>query len=321
MNEYKFKDLINGIENLPKELLNYNSILYRIHDYGLNKDYIGTTKYGLPGRLYDRTYGHVTYFLHKNKTKLRGMYENINNRLEDFSIIIEYTTSPDNYDLILQKETELIRKFDSVLFGYNVSIDGKPGWKEGTVCVNDGTYDLYIYPDDVERFVESGFKVGSCKHNFLKGFIWINNGKESKLIDPEDYELFKLEGYYKGNLTSPNKGKIWINNGIDSKLVDKSDLDSLQDIGFNSFGRIEGPRRSRGKYDPLKKRKIVNNGEKELRILLNEVDQFLKDHSDFKLGRIKGKILINNGKILKFINKNDLSIYLSKGFNLGKIKE
>lgn len=92
MNEYKFKDLINGIENLPKELLNYNSILYRIHDYGLNKDYIGTTKYGLPGRLYDRTYGHVTYFLHKNKTKLRGMYENINNRLEDFSIIIEYTT-------------------------------------------------------------------------------------------------------------------------------------------------------------------------------------------------------------------------------------
>lgn len=103
---------------------------------------------------------------------------------------------------------------------------------------------------------------------------------------------------------------------MNTKLVNKSDLDSLQDIGFNSFGRIEGPRRSRGKYDSLKKRKIVNNGEKELRILLNEVDQFLKDHSDFKLGIIKGKILINDGKILKFINKNDLS----KGFNLGKIK-
>ena len=28
MESYEFKLLINGIENLPKELLNYNSVLY-----------------------------------------------------------------------------------------------------------------------------------------------------------------------------------------------------------------------------------------------------------------------------------------------------
>ena len=52
MKEFKFKDLINGIENLPKDILNYNSILYRIYDKSTNKSYVGTAKYGLPGRLY-----------------------------------------------------------------------------------------------------------------------------------------------------------------------------------------------------------------------------------------------------------------------------
>lgn len=79
INEYKFKDLINGIENLPQELLNYNSVLYRIHDYGTNRDYIGTAKYGLPGRLYDRFYGHVTYYKYANNTKCKGMYYNMTN--------------------------------------------------------------------------------------------------------------------------------------------------------------------------------------------------------------------------------------------------
>ena len=64
------------------------------------------------------------------------MYKNINDRIDDFSLIVEYVTSPENYEVVLQKETELIKKFDSVLHGYNVSVDGKPGWKEGTVCVN-----------------------------------------------------------------------------------------------------------------------------------------------------------------------------------------
>lgn len=322
--EYKFIQLINGIENLPKELLNYNSILYRIHDYGTNKNYIGTAKYGLPGRLYDRFYGHVVYYKNLNENKLKGMYKNINDRTDDFSLIVEYVTSPENYEVVLQKETELIKKFDSVLHGYNVSVDGKPGWKEGTVCVNNGVYDLYIYPEDINRFLEEGFSIGSCKHSFLKGFIWINNGIESRLIDPEDYELFKKDGFIKGNLISPNKGKVWMNNGSVSKLVNKSEIDSIKQLGFNNFGRIEEkPRNSRGKYDPSKKRRSVNNGDKELRILVDEVDEFLKNNPNFKLGKIKGKILVSNenSRISKFIDKKDLDDYMSKGFKQGKLNK
>ena len=316
MIEYKFKDLINGIENLPKELLNYNSILYRIFDAGTNKNYIGTAKYGLPGRLYDRGYGHVVYYQHLNKTKLKGMYYNIHERLDDFYLIIEYETSPDNYSIVLQKETEYIKKYDSVLFGYNVSIDGKSGWKEGTVCVNDGTYDLYVYPEDVDRFLNNGFKKGSCKHFFLRGTIWVNNGIESRMIDPNELELFKLDGYTEGSLIKPNKDKIWVNDGEKSRLINKSELISPEFEDF-SLGRIEPPRKKRGKYDPSKKKRLVNNGEDEKYVLASEIDKFLKENPTYSLGRCK--ILINNplSGVSKFINKSELDDYLQDGFQLG----
>lgn len=42
--KFKFMDLINDIENLPDELLTYDSILYRINDSFNGKNYIGTAK-------------------------------------------------------------------------------------------------------------------------------------------------------------------------------------------------------------------------------------------------------------------------------------
>ena len=322
-NKYQFKDLINGVENLPKELLNYDSVLYRINDIRTNKNYIGTAKYGLPGRLYDRVYGHVTRFKSGDLIKCRGMYHEMNYRLDDFYIYIEHVTSPENYESILIKETELIKEFDSVLFGYNVSIDGKPGWKEGTICINDGTFDLYIYPEDINKYLSNGFVLGSCKHDFLKGSIWINNGIESRMINPKDFLLFEDMGYSKGNLMSPNKGKIWVNNGITSKIVNRDDLTLPELKEFKFFGRIEStPRKPRGKYNPSKKRKILNNGEKEIRVLENEVNEFLKNNPDYSLGKIKGKVLVSNPilKFSKYIKKSEIEDYISKGFILGKLK-
>lgn len=323
MESYEFKLLINGIENLPKELLNYNSVLYRIYDKATNKNYIGTAKYGIPGRLYDRSYGHVIYLRNLNKTKCRGMYFEMSKRIEDFSLIIEKITESKNYEEILLDETELIIKYDSVLSGYNVSIDGKPGWKQGTICVNDGKYDLYIYPQDIDRYINNGFSLGSCKHDFLKGFIWINNGSISKMIDPDDFELFKLDGFVKGSLVYPNKGKIWVNDGKNSKLINKDKINTKEFENYKFYGRLEGPRKPRGKYNSSKKRKIVNNGEKELRVLESELESFLKDNPSYILGRLKGKILVSNKEtnVSKFISKDKLNEYLSKGFTIGRTKK
>jgi hypothetical protein len=286
MLKFEFKDLINGIENLPKELLNYDSVLYRIFDKELNKNYIGTAKYGMPNRLYDGYYGHVNLYRSDNKLRCRGMYHRMQLNINNFQLFIEDSTNPENYDVILEKETDLINQYDSVLFGYNVSLDGKPGWKEGTICVNDGIFDLYIYQEDVERFCQNGFKLGSCKHDFLKGTIWINNGNISKMIHPEELDKFKKLGFTEGNLIIPNKGKIWINNGKISKLVDRDLLGTKEFKDFKFLGRIEKPRKKRGHYKSEKKT-LVNNGTKEIRIKNSELEKFLLDNPSYKRGRVK----------------------------------
>lgn len=288
MKEFEFIDLINGIENLPNELLNYNSILYRIYNKRNKKSYVGTAKYGMPNRLYGGYGGgHVTLYKRKNSTKCQGMYLDMNLNIEDFQLIIEKEVSPDHYCEILSMETKLIDEFDSIINGYNVSIDGKPGWKEGTICVNNEKTDIYIYPENLEHFLNNGYSIGSCKHDFLKGKVFINNGEISRMVSPEELEKYLNNGFKLGNLNIPNKGKIWVNNGIKSKLVNKSQLGSDELIGFDFFGRIEDtPRKKRGSYSAPKKA-IVNNGQKEIRVQLDKLSEFLNNNRDFIRGRLK----------------------------------
>lgn len=245
ISKFEFKLLINGIENLPKELLTYNSVLYRIFDKNRNKNYIGTAKYGMPARLYDGFNGHVSLLKSDNKFKCRGMYHNMKLNIEDFELYIEDIASPENYNYILQKETEYIKKYDSVLFGYNVSPDGKPGWKTGTICVNDGTFDLYIYQCDVNRFIQNGFVIGSCKHDFLKGTVWVHNNIESKMINKNQLDQFINNGYKLGSNKSPNKGKIWANNGKRSKLISRDLLGTKEFKDFKFLGRRPQEKKTR----------------------------------------------------------------------------
>lgn len=212
------------------------------------------------------------------------MYHEMNLNIDNFELIIEETANPEQYDWILQRETELIIQYDSVLFGYNVSPDGKPGWKENTFCVNDGTYDLYIYKKDIERFCQNGWKLGSCKHDFLKGTVWVNNGIIGKMINPDDLDKYLTKGFTLGNITSPNKGKTWVNDGVKSRLLNVEDLNNPEYKNYTNFGRIEYRQSS-----ITKNTKTVNNGIKEIRISIDKIEDFLKDNLDYRLGKIKKK--------------------------------
>lgn len=319
--EFKFSDLINGIENLPVELLTYNSILYRIHNLSNGKNYIGTAKNGLPNRLYDRSYGHVNHYKWNTEYKCQGMYSDMNNNISDFIIIIEKELSSKEYEDILNLETEYIIRYDSVLNGYNVSIDGKPGWKVGTTCVNNGKYDLYIYQSDVDRFIASGrFSLGSCKHSNLKGTMFITNGIEDRMIYKSDFEEFSSLGYKKGRCYSPNKNKVWRNNGVKSRLIRIEDLNKDEFKGYIYEGRIEPPRKPRGKYSSGPK-KTVNNGKDMKQIPVSELDEFLKNNPEFSLGRLKFNIVSNDELgITTHVYDHELGEYLSNGYRLGRLK-
>ena len=59
---------------------------------------------------YLEDYIHVILFRSNNNFKCRGMYHNMNMNIENFSIFIEDEDIPSNYDRILLRETELIKK-------------------------------------------------------------------------------------------------------------------------------------------------------------------------------------------------------------------
>ena len=319
--KFKFIDLINDIENLPNELLTYDSVLYRINDSFNGKNYIGTAKNGMPARLYDRSYGHVLNYRRRNEYKCQKMYINMSDRINDFSLIIEEVKSPKEYNTILSMETEMIKSYDSVLNGYNVSVDGKPGWKPGTVCVTNEEYDLYIYPYDIDGFVSHGFRVGSCKHSNLKGMIFVTNGIEDRIINPEDLDEFSSMNYHKGKTFSPNKGKVWKNNGIKSKLLNIVDLNLPEFSDFIYDGRIEPKRKPRGKYSAPPKRS-VHKGEKIKQIPEDELEDFLKENPDYEIGRPKFKIVSNDILgITTHIPESRLDEFINhKGYRLGRLK-
>ena len=79
---------------------------------------------------------------------------------------------------------------------------------------------------------------------------------------------------------------MWVNDGVVSKLIPKDQFKSDLYHDFIHTGRLEKPRKKRGKYKAEKKT-FVNDGIKELRIPLSKVDDFLSENQNFKRGRKK----------------------------------
>lgn len=283
---YKLSSIINN--EIPYQLRKKCSILYRIHNQFNGKNYIGTSKDGMSSRLFNKSYGHIT-LMKMNSKKCKGMYLDMNKMTDEFLLVIEYEGGLDEYDKVLLMESEYIEKYDSVINGYNVSYDGKPGWKKGSLCVNDGERNYYIPPTQLSKYESNGYKMGRYDGGdeyYLRGRIHVNNGSESKTIDPSELDYYISKGYVIGNNVSPNKGKIWVNNGKSSKIINPSSIKEYESLGYIFRGRIEGKRAPRGKYNVSPKRK-VNNGVNELSIPISELDDFLSKNPEYSIGRVK----------------------------------
>lgn len=324
---YELVNIMSGSENLPDELKLNKSILYRFYNKSNNKNYIGTASHGMKDRLYDPDYGHIT--LIGVSHKCNNMYFDMKNDPQNFQLFIERyeDATPEVYSQILDLETEFIIKYDSVLNGYNVSMDGKPGWKEGSICVHKGKFNYYIRPKDLVRFLTEGeFKLGRWDggdNYHLKGRIFMNNGKDEKMVPPDKINEFLNMNYVIGRFRSPNKGKVWRNNGVKSKLLKPEDLIKDEFKDFIYEGRLEPKRKPRGPYNS-KGRKKVNNGIIEISIPLDELDEFLKINPEYSLGRLcKGYLIVSNDElqITKHINKSEYDEYKSKGFRYGRLKK
>ena len=129
--------------------------------------------------------------------------------------------------------------------------------QKGRIHINNGNEMKYIYQNELNTYIENGWKIGGLpttmsdetKNNMknklskmFKGRIYINNGIIEKIIKPEDLDNYINNGWKKGQLKQRNhnvaQNKKWINNGLSQKYVSLDIIDTYLNNGWQ-YGMIK----------------------------------------------------------------------------------
>lgn len=137
------------------------------------------------------------------------------------------------------------------------------------------------------------------------------------------YNSITPNGY---NLTKGGDGGIWTEErkkqfSIIQKIRGNTPEEKLRRSERNKE-RYKNPEQRKITSEASKDRKFVTNGIKNKNIKEDKIDTFLKENSDWYIGKTlkintKGRITIHKDNVNKFINKEELDKYLNLGWNIG----
>lgn len=195
----------------------------------------------------------------------------------------------DNPEEMFKKESELVNEeFIKRLDVYNIVSGGFGGYNNGTKnrkhmynpetqkrCAVDvcAVEKLLLEGWTVKRILKNG------KTTSTKDTIWIYNDSIKKMINPEKLQIYLDLGWKKGLPKSPTKGKVWIFNESLQKysLCNKEDLFKMLSEGWIK------KKWSTKTFIP-KNTKLINNGEKMIKVPEIEVDSYIQ--KGWKIGKI-----------------------------------
>lgn len=115
----------------------------------------------------------------------------------------------------------------------------------GRIHINNGSQEKKIYPKDLQRFIDEGWKVGRVirVHNPSAGRIWVHFGEEKEeVILPEQLQSYLDSGWVRGRKRNPTKGKIRISRGEEVRYATAETLDQMLAEGFIVGVRSNMPR-------------------------------------------------------------------------------
>lgn len=249
---------------------------YRLYDKINNMSYIGTAV-DLWHRLYNSKFGHVGSIF-KNVRHDFIHLKIIEIGLENFEIFIE----KDDFKTVQEAEKNeviLIKKYDSFLNGYNLTINGKGGYV-GTIQLTNplDKTTIRVKPNEVDDYLSKGWKRGSNR----KVVTDPKTGKFYRLPEEEADELVNGKGWsYGSNILSTTKGTKSITNKTtgDTKKVPSGEVDQYLSNGWElGFG-------------PNKGKKFITNiktGQAK-RVLPEEINQYLSNGWEIGFGPNKKK--------------------------------
>lgn len=118
---------------------------------------------------------------------------------------------------------------------YNQSIAIGPFYREdgshcaSTVWMNDGKISKRIHKNDVNQYLNNGFKYGRHNGSYNQNRVYINNGVVTKSVTDNELNDFITNGWKKGKLSGNQSNKMWINKNGKRKLIPKDQQHLFED--------------------------------------------------------------------------------------------
>lgn len=199
--------------------------------------------------------------------------------------------------------------------------------------LNDGKVEIFVKPDDVNKYLELGYLMGRIERKYtqLRTTV-INDGNFEYKILPEETDQYVANGYLLGGLPMKEIQKFKLSLSHTGKTLTQEHKDNIG-IGCskpkseNMKAKLSETRTGLIYINNSITEKIINpinlidyvyDGWKEGKLPMPEHQkEAISKGSIGKPGTIDGKIRINDGKTEKFIFKNELDEYLELGWLLG----
>lgn len=184
------------------------------------------------------------------------------------------------------------------------------------ILINKNGVRKFVYSDEVDNYLDSGWYKGSGKASTRKGnVLWVKKNGEELQIETRELDLYLKDGWGYGRVIT-TKGTIAINKDSKMKRVSEDELSAYLDSGWtlgSGYASCEG-------------RISITDGHSN-KTVTEEV--FLNEYSEF--GWVKGKttnnkkeknkrVVINDGSSIKYVEKEKLEIWLGSGWEIGNIK-
>lgn len=213
------------------------------------------------------------------------------------NFMVEELDTANSRDELNQKEKYWIEKLDSrnPNVGYNVSSGGDGGatWSAaGYITMNKDNRNTFVKPDDVEQYLNNGWKLGGRKlgksTNRSTG-KWIHQGDKQKRV----YE-YELEEY--------------LNNGWEIGYCDKAKVN----LSKSHLGQIPVNKGVHQSEEQKLKTSVATKEAMHRPEVLEKMEKFYASR--------RGKIMVSNSSESLYIEPSEVGKYLKIGYYLGRRK-
>lgn len=165
----------------------------------------------------------------------------------------------------------------------------KYGYSDFELIVElEGDYDLASSKEsDYITLYDSttkGYNMTSSGKGGRKDLVYMNDGSKNIRIPRPDVDKYVSLGFSIGQMKGPNKGKIHVIKGDDLKFIYPNQLDEYLSLGYRLGSK------------PKVKSKKVTNGDMEKRLPIEKIDEFLKEHPDWRRGGLTWDKMNNRRK-------------------------